>query len=323
MKIRENFFPNFHWSKNQKFFLYFSKKTLPLFFSVAYKYCHHATSVGGNINTPTLGVTTGMFRLATKNIFLTYPRCTIEKNVLLDHLITLLSAYTPHIRVARELHEDGHPHLHVFIRLERKLESRNERYFDHANHHPNIVSRIKDLQATFQYVSKDNDFIDHGQPEPPVKKKWQDVTSASTEEEFWTTVQDVSPRDFVLSRDRLLSFASWKFGEKNTSYVSAFQSESFNVPPALNTWKDQAFNFEVSRAASRHLTNPPRPTASRGAFASRKAMAACGIRHFYKDLARVLLSFGYLIYGIRQAPDPNPLSLSDLQDLEKLLGLAL
>lgn len=198
-----------------------------------------------------------MFRLSTRNLFLTYPHYTHDKEALLLYLAELLTTYGPHIRVARELHEDGSPHMHAFIRLERKCSTRNERYFDHLSRHPNIVSRIKDLQATFDYVSKGGDYIDHGKPEPDVKKKWSDLVNCTTAAEFWTTAPMVSPRDFVLNRERLISFAEWKFPAATTGYVSSYPQESFNAPQELLDWQQQAFNYEVSAGGAVCPPIPP------------------------------------------------------------------
>lgn len=188
------------------------------------------------------------FRLQSKHIFLTYPRCDVDKTALLAHLVDILDPYTPHIRVARELHEDGSPHLHSFIRLDRKPNIRSERFFDFNGHHPNIDGRIRNPQATFDYVSKDNDFIDHGTP-GSLTTKWASVISASTAEDFWTSVKEVSPKDYVVNHERLEYYVSKRYADAITPYVSPFGPESFTVPENLQEWSTQAFNFEVGSFA--------------------------------------------------------------------------
>lgn len=184
------------------------------------------------------------FRLQSKHILLTYPRCDVDKNDLLVDLVALLTTYTPHIRVARELHEDGSPHLHAFIRLDRKPNIRTERFFDLRGHHPNIDGRIRNPQATFDYVSKDGDYCDHGTP-GTLTTKWASVISASTAEDFWTSVKEVSPKDFVINHERLEYFASKHYAVASSAYVSPYVPESFDVPQELKDWSAQAFDFEV------------------------------------------------------------------------------
>jgi len=185
------------------------------------------------------------FRLQSKHILLTYPRCDVDKNDLLVDLVALLLPHTPHIRVARELHEDGSPHLHAYIRLERKPNIRTERFFDLRGHHPNIDGRIRDPQATFNYVSKDGDYCDHGQP-GSLTHKWQDILLATTAEDFWTTVKEVSPKDYVVNHERLEYFASKHYAAVSSVYVSPYDPASFAVPQEVEDWSSQAFDFEVS-----------------------------------------------------------------------------
>lgn len=124
-----------------------------------------------------LETTTPRFRLASKSLFLTYPKCPWEPQNLLDHLKELFSRYKPiFIVVAREKHQDESFHLHVFINLECQFETRNPRAFDlhsevqlqdcngraHVSFHPNIHSRIKSQYKVMKYVTKDGNFIAHG-----------------------------------------------------------------------------------------------------------------------------------------------------------------
>jgi len=72
------------------------------------------------------------------------------------------------IRVARELHEDGSPHLHVLIQLEGQAHVTNPRLFDLHScslsimFHPNIQS-AKSSSDVKAYIEKDGDYMDWGQ----------------------------------------------------------------------------------------------------------------------------------------------------------------
>lgn len=99
---------------------------------------------------------TKKFSLATKSIFVTYPRCEVEKEVLRDFLITLGA---DKLVVARENHEDGTPHLHAYAHWE-KQKRFSEKTLDLLGHHPNIQS-CKNIHAVLKYVKKDGNYLEH------------------------------------------------------------------------------------------------------------------------------------------------------------------
>ncbi|AAF75542.1 AC1 [Tobacco curly shoot virus - [Y1]] len=108
------------------------------------------------------------FIINAKNYFLTYPQCSLTKEEALSQ-ISALSTPTNKlfIRICRELHEDGSPHLHVLIQFEGKFKCQNNRFFDltspsrSAHFHPNIqgAKSSTDVKA---YMEKDGDVLDHG-----------------------------------------------------------------------------------------------------------------------------------------------------------------
>jgi hypothetical protein len=99
------------------------------------------------------------FRLQAKGWFLTYPKCTMSKE---DALASLKAKKTyDQIVVSRELHLDGTPHLHVYIKYATKFDLTNERFFDLGSFHPNIQV-AKSLKAVLEYIKKDGDYIEEG-----------------------------------------------------------------------------------------------------------------------------------------------------------------
>lgn len=99
------------------------------------------------------------FRVDSKGWFLTYPRCQFTK----EDVLALLKAKRPfqQIIVSRELHQDGTPHIHVYLYYSERFNCKNERFFDIGQHHPNIQS-AKSLKAVQAYIKKDGDFIQEG-----------------------------------------------------------------------------------------------------------------------------------------------------------------
>lgn len=99
------------------------------------------------------------FNFNAKRVFLTYPRCTLEKEELLEWAKTISEPLTFHI--AKELHEDGTPHLHALLQWDTKVHTTNERFFDCKGYHPNVkkVNNAASLKNHVQYVKKYGDFI--------------------------------------------------------------------------------------------------------------------------------------------------------------------
>lgn len=100
------------------------------------------------------------FRIDSKGWFLTYPKCSLGKEEVMGALKALRPGLEQ-IIVARELHEDGSPHIHCYLYYRSTVSVKNERYFDLGSFHPNVQS-AKSLKAVRSYIKKDGDFIQEG-----------------------------------------------------------------------------------------------------------------------------------------------------------------
>lgn len=100
------------------------------------------------------------FRLQGKYFFLTYAQCDAEPDALLLHLLDLSPGRVLAIRVARERHLDGHPHLHAAVRYADRIDLRCELHFDFSGFHPN-VQKCSSWGRVLNYLSKDNDTFDY------------------------------------------------------------------------------------------------------------------------------------------------------------------
>lgn len=184
------------------------------------------------------------FRLQAKNIFLTYPRCTLDKSALSTFLQTFSPSY---VVTARELHEDGFPHLHACLCLPSRLTTRDGRLFDLFGFHPN-VQPARDLPSVIKYVKKGGSFEEFGTcpTEGGSVLTWAEILGkASSSDEFLRLVSEHKPRDYVLALERLEYFTSRHFPSNLLSYVPPPQ-QVFTVPEALETWKEQ--NLTVSHS---------------------------------------------------------------------------
>lgn len=77
------------------------------------------------------------FRLSAKMLFLTYPKCDLSLNEVYNYLNSLMEkkgiALQGHL-IARELHEDGFPHIHAYLELSKKFDSKSSNCLDIEMH---------------------------------------------------------------------------------------------------------------------------------------------------------------------------------------------
>jgi len=98
---------------------------------------------------------TPTFRFQAQTIFLTYAQCTLTKEELLEKLNLLFEIKD--YCIALELHSDGHPHLHAFLKLERKIHKRTPDFADIDGYHPNITAP-RSIKAVITYIKKVNHY---------------------------------------------------------------------------------------------------------------------------------------------------------------------
>jgi len=75
------------------------------------------------------------FRLKAKGFFLTWPQCTATK----EEAVATLQAKGPIEKyiVCSELHEDGSPHVHAYVKYESDKNFVNPKCFDIGDFHGN------------------------------------------------------------------------------------------------------------------------------------------------------------------------------------------
>ena len=90
-----------------------------------------------------------------KGWFCTWPKCPIGKEMCLEELKAKweIVEYV----ICEETHADGEPHLHAFLKLDRRVNFKAS-MFDVAGYHGNYQV-AKSWRAVQAYVKKDGDFI--------------------------------------------------------------------------------------------------------------------------------------------------------------------
>jgi len=106
------------------------------------------------------------FRLSSKTFFLTFPQCDYPLEDFVQKVKDFFSQKNRIIQKAvasQEKHQDGHPHLHLFIVINKQISTCNPAYFDtlvDPPKHPNIVSHLRGSHTqTIQYVIKDGNYL--------------------------------------------------------------------------------------------------------------------------------------------------------------------
>nr|AMT75084.1 AC1 protein [Papaya leaf curl China virus] len=204
------------------------------------------------------------FRINAKNYFLTYPHCSLTKEEALSQIKTLETPVNKlFIRICRELHEDGSPHLHVLIQFEGKFQCKNQRFFDltspsrSAHFHPNIQA-AKSSTDVKSYMDKDGDVLDHGVFQidgrsarggcQSAHDAYAEAINSGSKTSALNILKEKAPKDYVLPFHNLNNNLDRIFSPPQEVFVCPFLSSSFDqVPEELEDWVSE----NVSGAAAR------------------------------------------------------------------------
>jgi len=97
------------------------------------------------------------FRLNCRQLFLTYPKMENSKEEVLEALRAKKLDIRDYI-VSRELHEDGTPHIHVYLCLNSVINYKDPKCLDILGQHGSYES-TRSRKATLKYLAKGGDFI--------------------------------------------------------------------------------------------------------------------------------------------------------------------
>lgn len=98
------------------------------------------------------------FRLSAKRLFLTFPHCPLSKDTILNELNSKLQGELLDYVISKELHSNGEPHIHIYLRLKRTKNIKNPHFYDILGHHGKYQA-VKSVKNVINYITKYNDFI--------------------------------------------------------------------------------------------------------------------------------------------------------------------
>ncbi|AAM78600.1 replication protein [Potato yellow mosaic virus-[Guadeloupe]] len=213
----------------------------------------------------------GSFSIKAKNYFLTYPHCSLSKEDALSQIQNLnIPVNKKFIKICRELHENGEPHLHVLIQFEGKFNCTNNRLFDlvsptrSTHFHPNIQG-AKSSSDVKSYVEKDGDSIEWGlfQIDGRSARGGQQTSNdaaaealnSGTKEEAMKIIKEKLPEKFLFQYHNLSSNLDRIFMKAPKPWAPPFPLSSFtNVPDEMQEWADEYFGRGAAARPDRPIS---------------------------------------------------------------------
>lgn len=183
------------------------------------------------------------YSVKARYVLLTYPQCGDLSGFAIMDMLSILEA---ECIIGRELHADGHYHLHAFVDFGRQFRSRRADIFDVDGKHPNIsTSRGKPWDG-YDYAIKDGDVICGGLERPEQSEKnssgksshWAEIVAAESDAEFWGLVRELDPRALVLNYPAIRKYADHRYKVELAEYESP-EAISFRLGavPELSEWR--------------------------------------------------------------------------------------
>nr|CCE94334.1 replication associated protein (Rep) [African cassava mosaic Burkina Faso virus] len=204
------------------------------------------------------------FRINSKNYFLTYPKCSLTKDEALSQIRNLETPTNKkYIKICKELHDDGEPHLHVLIQFEGKYNCQNQRFFDlvsptrSAHFHPNIQG-AKSSSDVKSYIDKDGDTLEWGEFQVDGRSArggCQNANDAAAEalnagsaDAAMAIIREKLPKEFIFQYHNLKNNLDRIFMAPPEPYISPFLSSSFtHVPEELEDWVSENVMSSAAR----------------------------------------------------------------------------
>lgn len=178
-----------------------------------------------------------------KYVILTYSQVNSEFDYWA--ILDTISALEAECIIAKELHQDGGTHFHVFVDFGRKFSTRCTTTFDVCDHHPNITKCGRTPWLAFDYCCKDGEVLAGGATRPEESttghnksdENWEWILDAGEPSIFWDRLRSLYPRTYVVNYPNIQRFVDWKYKPRVEEYVSP-PDFTFDVSgyPELADW---------------------------------------------------------------------------------------
>ena len=206
------------------------------------------------------------FQLNSRYVLLTYAQCGELDPWKIN---TLLSGLGAECIIGREHHRDEGIHLHAFVDFGRKFRTRNPRFADVEDCHPNIQPFGRTPEKGWDYAIKDGEVVAGGLGRPErgevsgAGDPWTIVANATDCVEFWCMVRELAPRALLTNFTSLRAYADWNFRPQKRPYSTPAEV-SFDLSgyPELSEWVRNNVHGTVTGKCclARRLRGPPTPS---------------------------------------------------------------
>jgi len=206
------------------------------------------------------------FRLATKNLFLTYPRNETTKETLLSRVQKLFSKSLAWAICAEEAHSDGGGHLHAVIALTKKAYLKGTKWMKKLDKltgkHGNYQS-ARNLKNTVTYVTKDGKFVSVGInvsefTKAAAAKKSTAIATAMIAGKNLDEIHEMDPGFFMMNKRKIEDYQDYlqrKKARLDTILLKWPPSEEESMP--LNSTDELIRNWLLNNLfKTRHLKQP-------------------------------------------------------------------
>lgn len=166
-----------------------------------------------------------VFRVQGTSFSLTFPRCNLALNDILEHFkaFTKGKASVVEVIVCSEQHQDGSDHRHAYVRFNRRIDLRNPRDFDIMGFHCN-VQRCQNPEAWKNYIRKDGEFMEWSDNAPEEDNPFELARTLPYEQYFERT------------RKKQISFQyarnAWDHAQSELNQITLYDDPNFalNLP---------------------------------------------------------------------------------------------
>nr|AIY32752.1 replication-associated protein [Chickpea chlorotic dwarf virus] len=198
------------------------------------------------------------FRFQSKYVFLTYPKCSSQRDDLFQFLWEKLTPFRICLLgVAPELHQEGTTHYHALVQLDKKPCTRDPSFFDFEGNHPNIQP-ARNSKQVLEYISKDGDiktrgdFRDHKVSPRKSDARWRTIIqTATSKEEYLDMIKEEFPHEWATKLQWLEYSANKLFPPQPEAYVSPFTESDLRCHEDLAQWRDTHLYQDERRPGTR------------------------------------------------------------------------
>lgn len=193
----------------------------------------------------------GEFRLKSTMMFLTYPKCDMEKQVWLDAFTGKKFDYYV---ICRELHQDGTPHLHVLLKNHKvQFDVTSEKTFDVLGFHPNI-RKVKPgpghLERVIGYMKKyDTQCLTNMPPQECYSTKegvYKEALKAGSRKRAREIIMDGDAEGYFKSHTNIERVLE-SFPQPVEPWIQPTCYQPFIYPPEVLKWASQINNNSLDR----------------------------------------------------------------------------